>query len=170
MAKIKPIPIPEEIKEYLSYDELTGDLTWIKRAGSRGTVGDIAGCVDNAYNYTLIRFKKVLYRSHRIAWFLKTGEQPPDEIDHTNKTRIDNAEGNLRKATSSENSCNRGKQSNNTSGYKGVSWSKRRNKWKASISKDCTQHYLGYFDTPELAYEAYCNASKKLHGEFSNIG
>lgn len=169
MAKIKPIP--EEIKEYLSYDKLTGNLTWIKRAGTRGTLGSIAGTVKQCgTGHVAIKFKGISYQAHRIAWFIEKGTQPPDAIDHINETKIDNVGDNLRGATTSENTCNRGKQSNNTSGYKGVSWHIGSSKWRAYITKDGKQYYLGYFDTTEEAYTAYCEASKELHGEFSNIG
>ncbi len=40
-------------------------------------------------------------------------------------------------------------------------------KWKATIGHKRRKIYLGRFDTPELAYAAYCAAAKELHGEFA---
>jgi len=55
----------------------------------------------------------------------------------------------------------------NTSGFKGVSYRKTRRKWIATIQKDGKQHFLGHFNTPELAHMAYCKAAAELHGEFA---
>jgi hypothetical protein len=60
------------------------------------------------------------------------------------------------------------KNNKNKSTYKGVKYDKRyTNKpWNAKIQiyKKCI--YLGSYETPELAHAAYCEASKKYHGEF----
>ena len=51
--------------------------------------------------------------------------------------------------------------SNNTSGYKGVSWHKNRNIWVAHITQNKKQIHLGSFDCPKKAYEARCEAFNK---------
>lgn len=53
------------------------------------------------------------------------------------------------------------KQSNNTSGYIGVSWFKRDKKWEAQINlfgEERKQKHLGLFTTPEQASESYQEA------------
>lgn len=40
--------------------------------------------------------------------------------------------------------CDYKKQRNNTSGYKGVSWYSRRNKWVATITYHCRDYHLLY--------------------------
>lgn len=45
-------------------------------------------------------------------------------VDHRSKDSLDNRRSNLRDATKGENMWNSGKRRNNTSGYKGVTWSK----------------------------------------------
>ena len=99
-----------------------------------------------------------------------TGKWPENDIDHINVARGDNRFSNLREATRSENLRNRGAQKNNTSGFKGVSWQKSSRKWDARINIHGKVVHLGYFDDPEDAYQAYCQAAKELHGEFYNIG
>lgn len=88
-------------------------------------------------------------------------------VDHINRNTIDNRKENLRECNRSENQSNRSKQSNNKSGYKGVSWAPWAKKWRAQIGFKGTNKKLGYFSTPEAAHDAYCIAAKNLHKEFA---
>lgn len=92
------------------------------------------------------------------------------ETDHINGDSLDNRRVNLRICTSSENHMNRGKNHRNTSGFKGVSFHKKNKKWIARISIHGKYKHLGIYSTPNLAYEAYCDACLAHHGEFANIG
>lgn len=94
---------------------------------------------------------------------------PNEQVDHANLSGLDNRRENLRLANSSENSQNRPKQSNNTSGIKGCSWDKQTQKWRAMIGVNRRQISLGYFNTLEEAVEAYAEASKKYHKEFGRL-
>ena len=104
--------------------------------------------------------KKVLF--HREIMKAEQGVQ----VDHINGNSLDNRKSNLRVCSHAENIWNRSAHSNNTSGYKGVS--KSDNKWKACIKKHGKFYYLGVFDTPQEASEAYNSASKQLHEKFSH--
>jgi hypothetical protein len=95
--------------------------------------------------------------------------QPGQVVDHRDGNGLNNSRSNLRACTPSENLRNRGTPRTNTSGYKGVSWSPSSRKWKAAIRVDGVDHHLGVFTTKEAAYEAYCSASKALHGAFSRL-
>ncbi len=88
-------------------------------------------------------------------------------VDHINRDTLFNVPSNLRLATKADNGRNRGKQENNTSGYKGVIWDKSRGKWQARIKVAGVMIHLGRFATPELAYAAYCEAAKLYFGEFA---
>jgi len=90
-------------------------------------------------------------------------------IDHVNGNVFDNRKKNLRKATASQNNCNRSKPKNNTSGYKGVTWRERLKKWEASININKKYYYLGAFKDKEEAAKAYNKLAKKLHGEFARL-
>jgi hypothetical protein len=76
----------------------------------------------------------------------------------------------MRKATHPDNGANRGMMANNTSGFKGVYFHKRRKTYYASARYEGKLHHLGYFSTAEEAHEAYCAGAKKLHGAFFNPG
>ena len=131
--------------------------------------GEIAGSLNpNGYIYIKINYK--LYRAHRLAWLYETGSFPLEQIDHINGIRNDNRYQNLREATRSQNKCNTKMYANNASGFKGVGLYKPTGKYRASITVNNKLIYLGYFDNPELAYAAYCEAALKYHGEFSNLG
>jgi hypothetical protein len=60
---------------------------------------------------------------------------------------------------------------NGTSKYKGVSEMKGRGKWRADIKPSPKEpnKYLGSFETPEEAAEAYNVAAKTYHGDFATL-
>lgn len=116
--------------------------------------------VGNGYVYT----KKMNIYLHRIIM------ECPDNmmVDHINHNPLDNRKSNLRVCTNSQNNMNKGKQSNNTSGYRGVDWHKQNNKWHARIHVNKRKIHLGYFDTKEEAIEARKQAELEYFGEYRN--
>lgn len=87
-------------------------------------------------------------------------------VDHRDGDQLNNRRSNLRLATHTQNMQNRRKHKGK-SGYKGVHQYGFR--WHAIIQADKKRYLLGIYDNPEDAYEAYCKASKELHGEFSRL-
>ena len=57
-------------------------------------------------------------------------------------------------------------RSDNTSGYTGVQWNKRKGKWHALITFKGKNYHLGYFDKIEDAAEARKEAEDRIFGEF----
>lgn len=94
--------------------------------------------------------------------------EPPEGFrwDHINGDGLDNRRENLRLATAHQNQCNRGKQKNNSTGYKGVSKTPA-GRWEARIQVHKKLLHLGTYDTPELAHEVYCQAAEVYHGKFA---
>ena len=97
--------------------------------------------------------------------------QTPEGLitDHINLNTLDNRKSNLRVATSSQNQHNRGKQKNNSSGFKGVTFDKERNKWIAQIWFKNKYIKLGRFDNIEDAVSARRLTGERLHGEFARM-
>lgn len=89
--------------------------------------------------------------------------------DHINKNKLDNRRSNLRPATNGQNQYNQNRRRTNTSGYKGVSLDKRRNKWYARIRVTNRQIFLGCYNNPKEAARAYNEAAKKYHGKFASL-
>jgi len=99
---------------------------------------------------------------HRILLSVRSGYM----VDHRDGNTCNNKRANLRECTKITNARNAKRASNNTSGYKGVSWNKGKNKWKAYINYGGRQIFLGYYDKVLDAYGAYCQAGHELFGEF----
>lgn len=55
--------------------------------------------------------------------------------------------------------------STNTSGFKGVNWSKEKGMWHAKIGVNYKRIHLGYFETISEAAHAYEKAVRKYEGE-----
>jgi len=90
-----------------------------------------------------------------------------EQVDHINGNGLDNRRENLRVANKMQNQYNSARQHNNRLGLKGVHKNGRR--YRAQIRADGVKHNLGYFDTAEEAHAAYCEAAKRLHGEFARF-
>lgn len=85
-------------------------------------------------------------------------------VDHISHDTLDNRRStNLRKTTNSQNLQNRkGLNSNNTSGHRGVSWDKSRNKWAVKVKVDGKQIYGGRFEELQDAVDT-ATALRKKH-------
>ena len=93
------------------------------------------------------------------------------QTDHINGDTLDNQSSNLRICTTSQNGMNRGKPKNNTSGFKGIVFDKRKRAkpWIAKIKKDFKSIYIGTYETALEAALAYDIAAKEIHGEFAQL-
>jgi hypothetical protein len=111
-------------------------------------------------------FGLIINHIHRTDWCgcMSMENFQKKDLDHVNKVKDDNRIVNLRLATKQENKQNHSApQSNNKSGYLGVSWNKRAKKWKAQIQMNGKVKYLGLFKYSKEAYEAYLKAKRELH-------
>tara|TARA_R100001163_G_scaffold61721_1_gene51933 strand:+ start:775 stop:1302 length:528 start_codon:yes stop_codon:yes gene_type:complete len=164
--KYNPLPPLEELKEYLDYNSDTGVFIWKKRPAYRIKIGQQAGCL-NSEGYRMIKLKRSIYLSHRIAYYMYHGVDPLEkQVDHINGNKADDRIKNLRLATCQENNFNKGLRRNNTSGFTGVHWRRGRQKWIATVQLRGNYKYLGIFNEKEDAIQARIEAEKKYFGEF----
>ena len=156
-----------KLKSLLNYDLETGNFHWQVNRGSLKK-GSKAGSPASRDRYIVIVIEGKKYFAHRLAFLYMEGRWP-EQIDHINHVREDNSWDNLREVTHQENHRNKPLQSNNKSGYHGVSWDKLRGKWTAFIKIDGKKKHLGRFETKEQAIEVRKEA--ELNSEFhSNHG
>lgn len=115
----------------------------------------------NSKGYVICKEKLL----HRVIMNAKKGEV----VDHINGNKLDNRRKNLRICTNSENVRFQKRHKNNTSGYKGVSWSKGMKKWEARIMVDRKSIVGGYFSNRLDAAKEYNRLATTFFGEYAMI-
>lgn len=163
----------EYVRSILLYFPKTGQLFWKDRPELYHPInvkmrGTLAGTIKPG-GHREVAIDKHIYGAARIIWLIQTGEWPEEEVDHKNVKPDDNRWTNLRPATTGQNSQNRHMRSDNTSGFKGVSWQKSASKWRASIGHNRKVYFLGLHDTAKAAYDAYCKAAAHFHKDFARF-
>lgn len=157
----------ERISAILSYDPETGSFRWKKTEARSRSPERRVGSLDHK-GYQRIWVDHKIYPAHHLAWFL-THRSWPKQIDHINGEKADNRIANLRLATTSQNSMNTKKRSDNTSGVKGVHWSTTAKKWCARVVINGTRTLLGHFEDIEDAARAYRDAAAEHYGPFARL-
>lgn len=150
-------------RELLHYEPKTGVLTWRVSAGRAIRAGDVAGYL-NSDGYRRVTIYGRTYRAHRLAWFIHHGEWP-NKIDHKYGDRDGNDIDSMRSVTVQTNNENRrsAQRNNLSTGLLGVTFCKRRRKFKAQIGIDGRIVNLGYFDDPMAGHRAYLSAKRVAH-------
>ena len=157
------------LREYVSYDPVSGFLTW-RKADERRILDDRCERLSGRGYLDLGLPGGHRLQAHRAAWGLTYGEMPNGPLDHINRVRTDNRLANLRVVTHSQNNFNCGPRPTNKSGFRGVSWWAYVGKWRAVISVDGKQKYLGAYDTKEEAATAYARAAATYFGDLTPPG
>ena len=154
-----------ELKLQLNYDHNTGIFTWIK--SKHGVKFNQKAGHLTSHGYIEIIIDKKRYYAHRLAWLYMYGDFF-GEIDHIDRNPSNNSISNLRLCTSSQNKCNTRLSKKNTSGIKGISWNKLKNKWQVRITINKKTIALGNYENLEDAKLIIKKARQKYHGEFAN--
>lgn len=117
----------------------------------------------NWYAVTKLNGKSV--GMHRLLCAIS---DPKIKVDHHDHNGLNNQRENLRVCTHQQNSRNMGlRRKLNKSGYKGVSWKKKNNKWVAQIKVGPEVRYLGLFSDPRDAALAYDRVAIAEFGDFA---
>lgn len=175
----------ETLRRLLDYDPETGALTWRERPAemfesgaksaqdnartwNRRFAGKPAFATNHGNGYLSGRVLGIKEYAHRVAWMIAHGTWPR-QIDHINGIKKDNRASNLRSVFQSENMKNTRLRSDNTSGFVGVSWDKRKNMWLSGIKIDGRRYHVGYFAKLNDAVTARRGAERK-YGFHENHG
>lgn len=86
-------------------------------------------------------------------------------IDHRDRNKDNNRKSNLIHSDKYRNARNSSKARNNASGYIGVSYNKKRKEWKASVSKNNKEVFLGWYKNKEDALIARLKGEAKYYGK-----
>lgn len=126
----------------------------MESAKCRNTFYAVSDCGDN-----------LLYM-HRILCPTQNGLV----VDHINGDGLDNRKSNLRAVSASINRLSSRIPKNNTTGFKGIIYDKRRGKWYArihtTINGVAKRLYLGSFYSPQEAHAAHLAFIKEHYGDF----
>jgi hypothetical protein len=109
---------------------------------------------------------KIVHRLVAQAFIPNPNNKPC--VDHIDNNKQNNNVNNLRWATVQENTHNKSKHKNNTSGITGVRFRKSSKKWEARLMYNGKENHLGCFETKEKALEARLKAVEKYFGEYAN--
>lgn len=168
----------EMVREFLDCDVSTGKMIWKVRdvkwfaatghGGAQGAcnrwnakkAGKVASHLMKSSGYHRVCIFDIQYLAHRVIWFWHYGEWPKNQIDHLDGNRANNAIDNLADKTAAENQRNKKNNSRNKSGFPGVHFNNREEKWRAKINIDRKPVHLGSFDSPEEAYAVWLERAK----------
>lgn len=146
--------------EYFDY---INQWTWCTKVNSKGVP-------TYAARINLETGERVQVIVHRLVYSIHypNADLTSLDIDHVNRDKLDNRVSNLRLASRTSNSGNRGPNSNNKSGYKGVNlYDESRGVWRAQIMISGKKVSIGYYITAEEAAIAYNKKAVETFGEFA---
>ena len=109
--------------------------------------------------------KRTMHRLHRVIV-----QAPANSyVDHEDGNGLNCQRYNLRICDNSQNQGNSCSQKNSRSRYKGVSWHKQKNKWRAQICHQGKSYFLGLFTHEDDAAHAYDIKASELFGDFARL-
>lgn len=145
------------------YQAIVDDVVfeWINQF--KWHVQETGTCTYAASNFKFLSGKAKVVLMH---WLVLFGEK---EIDHINRNGLDNRMENLRACTHSQNIQNKSMDRRNSSGIRGVYFSKRHKIWEAEIYVNNQHIFLGSFPTKEEARIVRLKAAAEYHGQFAGV-
>jgi hypothetical protein len=147
----------EALLKAIEFDERVGRFRYLPRADTefdhskfnRKYAGALAGDErENTYRTIYIKGKR--YLETTVAWFYYKGEWPMTEIRHDDGDRLNIREGNLRVAdqsiTADVTVARKRRNTNNTTGYAGVTFCPKRQKFLVRVCRGGKRRYGGAFN------------------------
>lgn len=119
----------------------------------------------NSQGYIVSTDNKHKLLLHRMALGLDNDDA--QIVDHLSRNKLDCRRENLRIVTAQQNSMNKSISRNNTTGYVGVTFHKRKQLFSAKIVLNNRAIYLGYSSNPVVCAQRYNYAAKALFQQFA---
>jgi hypothetical protein len=188
MTTTKPLPSLDYLKEcFVLSDDSPSGLVWKSRPRhhfnsdrgynqiGKGCAGKPVGSVLNlpsGKSYWQTQINGQPFYVHRIVFsLLKNKNISTDlEVDHVDGNGLSNTRRNLRAATEAQNKHNSSNYRSNTTGFKGVGYSKVGKYWMGRVMCNGKLHTIRGCPTPAKAAELLQELREKLHKEFTNHG
>ena len=189
LESAEALPSQKVLNKLLRYIPETGEMFWRPRTPdllaetAKGPkkycaywngryAGKPALGAKDAYGYEIGSIFAIKQKKHRVIWKMVTGEEP-DTIDHINGNPSDNRWENLRGASRVENQKNTAMRNDNISGVVGVSWDRKNERWRASITSNGRTMNLGRYSNfrdavdarmaAEIKYKFHKNHGRQKH-------
>ena len=142
-----PLPPLTDLQQRYSYCPDSGELRF-REHRCHNRVGALVGTpqADRRTSYLRVWHKSRLLLVHRICYFLGTGEEPANFVDHINGNGLDNRLANLRDVTNAVNARNMNGPTKAASGVRGVTWYEPGKYWRARINTGIGTEHLGTGD------------------------
>ncbi|WP_346961377.1 HNH endonuclease [Clostridium sp.] len=132
--------------------EIKNDIVVIKVSNSNNVFIIDLEDLEKIINYTWHESKKgyitskinnKLTRLHRLIMNVTDRDI---QVDHIDRDKLNNRKGNLRLCFNKDNARNKTEPINNKSGFRGVFYSKEKNKWQVKIGNKFIGYYENYYD------------------------
>lgn len=170
MKHISPLPDADYLRSILSYDPLSGIVTWLIDAASSVRAGSEAGTL-HSDGYIRVMIGRKTYALHRVIWKLHYGADPVGVVDHRDGVGSDNRIKQLRDVTQRQNLWNGARSRKSKTGFKGIVFDPKYKVYRVNIKgPDGQRAPQGTFYTIAAAAAYLDELRKRLHGEFACSG
>jgi hypothetical protein len=162
---MRELPDTDLLRYLFQYEPDTGRLVWRNPRARNIRPGTEAGCVaeHGTKTYRVVNIAKKIYLAHRVIWAMTYGAIGRDEIiDHIDQDGLNNRLQNMRIAGRRLNAVNARIQARNTSGVKGVTWCKTRERWLVQFVLDGKTIYRKRFTCLDEAIQVRRDAEKRF--------
>jgi|TARA_R110002074_G_scaffold385163_1_gene566161 hypothetical protein len=171
IKKVTP-KVLEYVHSRFQYDSDLGRLISKIDSGNgiyRHKKGEIIKGEITTAGYRRIAFGKYKMREHRLIYLMCHGFLPA-MLDHVDGDKLNNKIENLRACSNSQNQFNSKVPRNNTTGFKGILFNKKENRYFGRVRVSGKQYNTKRTKSLTEAVLLLRNLRENLHGEYFNHG
>lgn len=162
MARLSNEIDVDAIRRLFDYDASTGRLRWKEKASRSVIVGSLAGGIHKPSGRIRVGWNRNLYLHSRLVWAWHNGSIAAGmQVDHIDGDVGNDRIVNLQLLSNADNN-RRSTKSRGSSGYRGVYFDKRKNKWIVRLDLDGVHINLGGYMDERDAASAYETARRAV--------